>query len=195
MDYKFLSNLSKSKRLYHSGLLFFLLVYLQPVTDVLYAQNPSQRFQMDYKNHFLTLSTEDADIKDVLFKLADEAEIYAQCPSSLKKTITIDLKKAPLKEALDRLLRDLNYVIIYSGQRKNEAVISEVFVFSEDKKSSTTSVRNRRLTNRLAAYERNLETAKRNLSRVSANSRQGQRYSRRINKLEKNIENLRRQID
>jgi len=195
---KYLANPKIPLTLHKVGL-FLLLVFLvygqlTNKNHLLYAQNSYQELRIDNKNHILTLSTKDADLKNILYKLSDLTDIDVEFPRSLEKKITIELDSVTLKEALCRILKGLNHVIIYSGRNKNKAEISKVFVFKNTPKSRATITSNRRIDDRISNYERRIESIKKNMSNPNLSNIQRQNYLRQIRRLENNIDNLRRQF-
>jgi len=177
--------------------LFIFLIYFTSVNSSIYAQASNIKFRIDYNNNLLTVSAQNADLKNVLFELADKTGIYVRLPSSLKKQITIKISDLPLKETLSRLLKGINYALVYSGSRKNRAIVSEVFVFKKLERSrisSRTRVRERQLSHRIRYYERRLESLKKKLSKVNKNTRQGKSYLRQIRSYENTLENLKKKI-
>ena len=182
--------------LYTSGLvlLSILVAFLKPVDDLLYAQSSYQKLRIDYDDRLLSISTKDADIKNVLLELADKAGIYVSFPESIKKKISIETTKITLKKALQKVLKGLNYAIIYSGSSRNEALISKVIVFRKYNKDRRASSSDRRIANRIKAYKKRIESLKGRLSKIDASSRRGKNYLRQIERLENNIEKLSRQL-
>jgi hypothetical protein len=81
----------------------------------------------------------------------------------------------------------LNYAIIFCGRDKNQTSISKVLVFKKSRKQKTNEAR---IANRVRAYERQIDSLKRNLLKIDENSRRGRSYQRRIMVLEKRIERL-----
>ena len=173
-------------------LLLIFMVYLTAANCLLHAQSPDQELRINYNNNLLTISAKDVDLQNVLLELADKTNIYVRFPASLKKKITVIKEGISLRDALKRLLKGLNYAIIYSGPDKNQTSISKVLVFKEYKMSRQQKANEARIANRIRAYERQIESLKRNLSRVDENSRQAKSYQRRIMVLEKRIETLER---
>jgi len=175
--------------------LFIFLIYFTAVNSSIYAQASNIKFRIDYKNNLLTISAQDADLKNVLLRLADKTGVYVRFPSSLKKQITIKISGLSLEETLSRLLKGINYALVYSGSRKNRAIVSEVFVFKKLERSrisSRTRVRERQLSHRIRYYERRLESLRKKLSKVNKNTRQGKSYLRQIKSYEKTLENLKK---
>jgi len=175
--------------------LFIFLIYFTSVNSSIYAQASNIKFRIDYKNNLLTISAQDADLKNVLLRLADKTGVYVRFPSSLKKQITIKISGLSLEETLSRLLKGINYALVYSGSRKNRAIVSEVFVFKKLERSrisSRTRVRERQLSHRIRYYERRLESLRKKLSKVNKNTRQGKSYLRQIKSYEKTLENLKK---
>jgi predicted RNase H-like nuclease (RuvC/YqgF family) len=170
----------------------------------IYAESTNQNINISYKRNLLSIWTKDADLKKVLFELADKTNIYVELPVSLKKTITINKSGISLSEALRDILKNLNYVIFYSGIKNKNPLITNVFVYSESKKSRKLTGRVKppasseiQSANKIKGYERNIKTlerriesTKKKLSEIDKSSRQGKKYSRRIKQLEKLIKTL-----
>lgn len=177
-----------------TGFLLFLLIIfvcLPTANSFLYAQSSNQKLRIDYNDNSLTISAKDTNIKKVLSKLGEKTNTYIWNSDAIKKKITIELSDVSLKEALKRLLRDYNHAIIYSGKGKKQAEISEVLILNKKTPKRYRS-NNRRITNRKKRYEKQVESMKRQLSRVDSNSRRGKILSRRIRRLEKMINRLER---
>ena len=177
--------------------LFIFLIYFTFATSWAYAQTFNPNLRIEYKNNLLTISAENADLKNVLFKLADKTGISVRFPHSLKKQITIKMSGLSLDEALSRVLKGLNHAIIYSGSRKNRTVISEVLIYNKSKRSRISSrarPREKQIASRIRYYERRLRSLKKKLSQFDENSRQGKRYIRQIRSYENIIENFKRKI-
>ena len=152
---------------------------------------------MEYDNNLLTLSAQKADLKNVLLKLSNQTGIYVRFPKSLKKQITTEISGVSLSDALSKILKGMNHVIIYSGSRKNRLVVSEVFVYMKSKGHETSSQskpREKQILARIKSYEKRLEFLNQKLSQIDKNSRQGKRYFRRIRSYKNIIENLKRKI-
>jgi predicted RNase H-like nuclease (RuvC/YqgF family) len=171
------------------------LIYFTSVNSSIYAQASNIKFRIDYKNNLLTVSAQDADLKNILLKISDKTGVYVRFPCSLKKQITIRISGLSLEETMSKLLKGINYALVYSGSRKNRAVVSEVFVFKKLERSRISSrarVRERQLSHRIRYYERRLESLKKKLSKVNKNSRQGKSYLRQIRSYENTLENLKK---
>ena len=192
MSYKHFSNSQIPLNLKKAGFLLLLisLVYLTILDCLVNAQGSDQQLRITYNNNLLTISAEDADLQNLLLKLADNTNIYIRFPASLEKKITISKKKISLRDALKTILREFNYAIIYSGSDKNQTFISKVIVFKKSKKSRQQRVNEARIANRMRAYEKQIESLKENLLKIDENSSRGKRYLRRIRILEKKIERL-----
>lgn len=174
---------------------FIFLIYFTSVNSSIYAQTSNITLRIDYKNNLLTVSAQNADLKNILLKISDKTGVYVRFPSSLKKQITIRISGLSLKETLSRLLKGINYALVYSGSRKNRAIVSEVFVFKKLERSRISSrarVRERQLSHRIRYYERRLESLKKKLSKVNKNSRRGKSYLRQIRSYENSLENLKK---
>lgn len=174
----------------HAGLLLIFLIHLIIAGPLSHAQSTYQKPIISYKNNLLTLSAKDADLKNVLFRLADKTHIHIRFPDILNRKITIKKRGISLREALHRLLKGLNYAVIYSGPSKNRSLISEVFVFKKSSRPGPLTGAERRIVNRLRAYENRMESLNRNLSTIDQNSRRGKSLMRQIRILEKSIQRL-----
>ncbi len=157
---------------------------------------------MTYKEKLLSLSAEKADLKSILIDLAKRADISIRYPASLDKEVTLQINESTLDNALDRILKGVNYSIIYTGTSKNP-VISDVYVVDQNKNrssarartSSSSSSNNSRIETRIRSYERRIETLKKNLEKVDEDSTRGKSYSNRIQSYQKNIEKLKSQLN
>ena len=189
-----LLNLMKHKNV-RSLLLIILVVCLIPVNHFLYAQSSHQNLRLGYDDNLVSISAKKADLKNVLVRLADITKIYVSFPDSLKKKLTIRVNEITIKEALKKLLKGYNYVIIYSGSSKKQAVVSQVYVYKKTKKSTRASGKERRILNQINSYNSRIDSYRQKLANIDANSRRGKRYLRQIGNLEKRIKQLERQIE
>ena len=219
MVYKCSNNPLLSIRLKEAGarLIFvFLILLLTSANSSLYAESTNQNILITYKENVLSIRAKDADLKKVLFELADETNIDIQLPLSLDKKITINRSGISLNEGLKDILKDLNYIILYSGIKDNKLLISKVIIFqnsnvsttlpdgkiqqtnseipsTENEKPSATRenssvTREDSLAARIKFYERQIESLKQRLTKIDENSRLGRKYSRQIKRFEKLIE-------
>ena len=219
MVYKCSNNPLISKRLKEAGarLIFvFLILLLTSANSSLYAESTNQNILITYKENVLSISAKDADLKKVLFELADETNIDIQLPLSLDKKITINRSGISLNEGLKDILKDLNYIILYSGIEDNNVLISKVIIFQKSNTSTTlpdgkiqqtnseipsteneepsatregsSVTREDSLAARIKFYERQIESLKQRLTKIDENSRLGRKYSSQIKRFEKLIE-------
>ena len=194
----------------------FLTLLLTTANSSLYAESTNQNILISYKENVLSIWAKDADLKKVLFELAEETNINVRLPLSLDKKITINRSGISLSEGLEDILKHLNYVIFYSGIKNNKPLISKVIVFPTSKISTTLTVgeiqstnreeqsanreeqsanreeqstnREEQSANKIKYYEKQIESLKKRLSKIDENSRRGKQYSRQIKRLEKLIE-------
>ena len=219
MVYKCSNNPLLSIRLKEAGarLIFvFLILLLTSANSSLYAESTNQNILITYKENVLSIRAKDADLKKVLFELADETNIDIQLPLSLDKKITINRSGISLNEGLKDVLKDLNYIILYSGIEDNNVLISKVIIFQKSNTSTTlpdgkiqqtnseipstkneepsatregsSVTREDSLAARIKFYERQIESLKQRLTKIDENSRLGRKYSRQIKRFEKLIE-------
>ena len=188
------------------------IILFTSVISLSYAQTSNPNLRLIYKNNLITISAQNADLKDVLLELADKTNIIVRVPNSLKKQITITLSENSLDEALSRILRDMNYAIIYSGEKNNRTVISEVLVYNESESSEVSNrseSSNRNINNSIQkprgkkidrsrlikSLERRLENLNKKLSLGNISSSQRERYLKQIRAYENKIEQLKREIE
>jgi hypothetical protein len=188
------------------------IIFFTSVIPLSYAQTSNPNLSLIYKNNLITISAQNADLKNVLLELADKTNISVRVPNSLKKQITIKLSKNSLDEALSRILKDMNYAIIYSGEKNNRTVISEVLVYnkSESSKISDQSTsRDNSINDRikkprgkkinrsrlLKSLERRLKNLNKKLSLGNISSSQRERYMKQVRAYENEIEKLKREIE
>jgi hypothetical protein len=177
--------------------LFISVMYLTCAVPLSYSQAFSPNLHIDYKNNFLSLSAQKADLQNVLMKISEKTGIYVRFPSSLKKQITAKMVRVSLWKALSKILKGTNYAIIYSGSGNNRTAVSEVFVYGTSKGSSISdrsTLRENLIASRIRSYEKQLRLMNKKLSQIGKNSRLGKRYSSQIRAYENIIENLKRKI-
>lgn len=192
--------------------IYIYIILFTSVISLSYAQTSNPNLRLIYKNNLITISAQNADLKNVLLELADKTNIIIRVPNSLKKQITITLSENSLDEALSRILRDMNYAIIYSGEKNNRTVISEVLVYNESESSEVSSrseSSNRNINNSIQkprgkkidrsrlikSLERRLENLNKKLSLGNISSSQRERYLKQIRAYENKIEQLKREIE
>ena len=191
---------------------FIFIIYFTFVISLSYAQTSNPNLSLIYKNDLITISAQNADLKNVLLELADKTNIIVRVPNSLKKQITIKLSKNSLDEALSRILKEMNYAIIYSGEKNNRTVVSEVIVYnkSESSKISNRSTsRDKNINGRIKktggkkinrsrlfkSIERRLKNLYNKLSLGNISSSQRERYMKQIRAYENEIEKLKREME
>jgi hypothetical protein len=181
--------------------LIISVVVFTCVTSLSYAQTFDPNLHIEYQNRLLTLSAQQADLKNILLEISNKTGIYVRFPSSLKKQITTKMSHVSLRKALVKLLKGTNYAIIYSGSGKNHAVVSKVFVYTKSERpriSGRSIFQDKSQDNRIAAriktYEKRIELMNKKLSHLDENSRIAKRYVKQIRAYEKNIENLKKRI-
>jgi hypothetical protein len=193
-----------SIRLKETGarLIFVCLVFLLTTANSsLYAESTNQNIRISYKDNVLSIWAKDADLKKVLVELAYETNIDVRLPLSLDKKISINRSGISLSEGLEDILKHLDYVILYSGIKNNNPLISKVIVFQKSKISTTLtdgeteqanseiqSTDREKHSANIKFYERQIESLKERLSKMDENSSRGKKYSERIKRLEKLIE-------
>ena len=178
--------------------LFIVIIYFTFVISLSYAQTFKQNLRIEYNKKLITISAKNADLKNVLLKLAKKTNIMVRFPDSLEKKITIKLSKHSLNEALSRILKGLNHAIIYSASKKNRTVVSEVLVYNKSvsyKVSNRSKPRGRKINRSrlLKSLERRLKNLNKKYSLGNISSSQRERYLKQIRAYENKIEQLKRE--
>lgn len=174
--------------------LLLTLAYFIVLSIPVYAQGTGEVIRMDYKGNLLTLTAVDADLKNVLFRLSDEAGVYVRFPNGLKKKVSIELSGVSLDRAIKKLLNGVNHVVIFSSSEKRQAhKISRIYVFQEST-SVPLSRTEQRTFNSIRNYERRIESIRKRLLTVDENSSRGKSYLRQIKSYETRIERLRARL-
>lgn len=177
--------------------LLFIIFLIQPVlkcSDSYASDFSSKNYKLNFQNNLLSISAENADLKNILTDIAKTKGISIRYPDSMDKKITIKISESTLREALERLLKDFNYSIVYSNSKKRDN-ISDVYIFKLNKETAQMSENEKRITNSIKSYERRIESLKNSLSRVGENSTRGRSYRNRIESYERRIETLKRQLE
>ncbi len=180
-------------------ILIITMIFLLSASPAL-GQEQGQALHIEYNRGFLTLSVENVNLKHVLKALAAETGITVWYPGDLEKSITTEFDDLLLQQALRRILRGMNYALIYrpsTGKKRGE-VPAGVFVLSRQgsraRQTFRPSARSRTPEERRAAaiesYERRLDNLEQQLSRVGINSPRGQAIQRQIRQFERRIEKL-----
>jgi len=179
---------------------FIVIIYFTFVISLSYAQTFKQNLRIEYNKNLITISAQNADLKNVLLKLAKKTNIMVRFPDSLEKKITIKLSKHSLNEALSRILKGLDHAIIYSASKKNRTVVAEVIVYSKSESSkisnrSKSRGKNINSSRLLKSLERRLKNLNKKWSFGNLSSSQRERYLKQIRAYESNIEKLKSEIE
>jgi hypothetical protein len=176
-----------------------LLLFPSPAS----VQSQDGELLIAYNRGLLTLSVENVDLKHVLGVVAEETGISVKYPRWLEKRITTEFRALPLQRGLRRILRGMNYALIYSrsARKKQGDVVTAVYVVSKQSKTSRytsrASVQNRTPEERRSAaiekYRRRLDVLERQLGQVGVGSPRGKAIDRQIRILEQRIEKLAQQ--
>jgi hypothetical protein len=163
-------------------------------------QDQGPELLVEYNRGLLTLSVENVNLKHVLTAVAEETGISVWYPKDLEKPITNDFNYLPLKQGFRRILRGMNYALIYSPskQKKRGEVLSSVFVLSKQGSRSRQTYRpsarpktpEERRAAAIETYRRRLDILEQQLARVGMSSPRGQAIQRQIRQFERIIEKL-----
>jgi hypothetical protein len=174
--------------------LLLTLAYFIVLSTPAYAQGTDEMIRVDYKDNLLTLTAVNADLKNVLFRLSDEAGVYVRFPNALKKQVSIELSGVSLDRAIKKLLNGVNHVVVYSSSENRQAhKISRIYVFQEST-SVPLSRTEQRTLNSIRNYERRIESIRKRLLTVDENSSRGKSYLRQIKSFETTIERLKARL-
>ena len=166
-------------------------------------QNPAGELLVVYNRGLLTVSMGNVDLERVLRALAKETGISVKYAKGLEKRITTEFHALPLQRGLRRILRGMNYALIYSGSagKKGEDIVSGLYVVSKQSRTSRhtsrASVRIKTPEERRAAaierYRRRVDLLERKLGQVGVSSPRGKAIDRQIRLLEQKIQKLAQQ--
>ncbi len=180
------------------AIMFLLAPSLAP------GQDQDLELLIEYNRGLLTLSVENVNLKHVLTAMAEETGITVWYPRDLEKPITTEFNDLPLQQGLRRILRGMNYALIYSpstNDKKRGEVPAGVYVLSKQSSRSRRTFRSsarpktpeERRAATIESYRRRLDNLEQQLSRVDINSSRGQSIQRQIRQFERRIERLRRE--
>ncbi len=163
-------------------------------------QDQGRELHIEYNRGLLSLSVENVNLKHVLTALAEETGISVWYLRDSGKPITTDFNDLPLQQGLRRILRGMNYALVYSPSREKRRgeVPSGVFVLSKQgsrsRQTSRPSSRPKTPEERRAAaierYRRRVDILEQRVARVGINSPRGQAIQRQIRQFERLIEKL-----
>ncbi|MGD8701096.1 MAG: hypothetical protein PVG51_02020 [Desulfosarcina sp.] len=175
-------------------LIFIIILHLTIAHCLSCAQSVDDKLKIEYQNRSLNIVAKNIDIKRVLLELGNATKISIVYRADLQKKVSIEKHGIQVSEALKGLLKGINHIVIYSGFDPNKAKIEEVYVLNRAERRRPTSAREKQLAARIKTYQRQINSLKRRLSKIDANSRQGKRYLRSIQNLEKRIQRTERKI-
>lgn len=176
--------------------LFFILLS----SFLLYhpAATAESRLQFELRDNRINLSADKADLQRILQKLNEKTGILIRFPRVLQKTITLELSGVTVEKALLKILKGLNYAIVYSMPADaNKVQVSQVHIFSSYKgraRARQSARRIKQIENRIISYEKRIRTAQQRLAQVPQNSAAAKRYQRKIASYQRTVERLERQI-
>ncbi|NIM98048.1 MAG: hypothetical protein GTO24_08225, partial [candidate division Zixibacteria bacterium] len=118
-------------------LLIGIMFLLSPYPAL--GQDQGRELHIEYNQDLLTLSVENVNLKHVLTAMAEETGITVWYPRDLEKPITTEFNDLPLQQGLRRILRGMNYALIYSPSttdKKRGEVPAGVYVLSKQSSRS-----------------------------------------------------------
>ena len=74
----------------------------------------------DQRQNTLSLSAENDPVKEVIEKIARAANCKLKIKVSIDDSITVNFDNAPVSRVLSRVLKNLNHVVLYDGDRIKE---------------------------------------------------------------------------
>lgn len=171
--------------------IFIFVALLMAGKSIVWGQPLSENLEMAWKNRRLQIKAENADLKQVLSRLAHTAHISIHYPASLQKKITLERSRISLEQALERLLKGTSYVVVYSGPNAKDARVNEVLVMETagNRRKPGGPVENH-LKKQIQSYLRQINALRLRLSKIDGNSNQGRQIQRNISRLEKTIQRI-----
>lgn len=163
-------------------------------------QDRGRELHIEYNRGLLTLSVENVNLKHVLTAVAEETGISVWYLKDFEKPITTDFNDLPLQQGLRRILRGMNYALIYSPstEKKRGEVPAGVYVLSKQHSRARQTFRpsarpktpDERRVAAVESYRRRLDILEQQMARVGMNSPRGQAIQRQILQFERKIEKL-----
>ena len=163
-------------------------------------QDQGPELLVEYNRGLLTLSVENVNLKHVLTAVAEATGISVWYLKDFEKPITTDFNDLPLQQGLRRILRGMNYALIYSPspEKKRGEVPAGVFVLSKQRSRARQTFRpsarpktpEERRAAAIESYRRRLDILEEQMARVGMNSPRGQAIQRQIRQFERKIEKL-----
>ncbi len=170
---------------------------LQPVSAT------GSKLQLECHKDLISVSADNAEIKNILLKLNAEANIVVKFPDELQKTITIELSDITIERALTKILRGIDHVIVYSMPADTtNAQVSEIHVFgayensgySENPSSTKQSApHSKQIKNSITSYEKRIQSAQQRINTMPEDSPASKRYQLQIRSYKRIIERLKSQ--
>ncbi len=158
-------------------------------------------FHVVYDSGFLSVAVEKADLQEVLAVIAEKADIWINAPENLKKPVTVEFDRVPLEEALHRVLRDVNHVLVFSPPegKTGEEILAGVVIPSEEVSGARGARRtpaSSPVRSRLEAEEADEEGVENNEMLVGEAQREEEdqedalleRYERQLDQLEEQLD-------
>lgn len=125
------------------GILFIAMILLLS-PSLAPGQDQGPELLVEYNRGLLTLSVENVSLKHVLTAVAKETGISVWYLKDFEKPITTEFNDLPLQQGLRRILRGMNYALIYSpfttGKMRGE-IPSGVYVLSKQGSRSRQTFR------------------------------------------------------
>jgi len=180
-------------------ILFIAIIFLLSPSSAL-GQDQGRELHIEYNRGLLTLSVENVNLKHVLTAVAEETGISVWYLKDFEKPITTDFNELPLQQGLHRILRGMNYALIYSPspEKKRGEVPAGVFVLSKQRSRARQAFRpfarpktpEERRVAAIESYRRRLDSLEQQMARVGVNSPRGQAIQRQIRIFERRIDKL-----
>jgi hypothetical protein len=163
-------------------------------------QDQDLELLVEYNRGFLTLSVENVNLKHALTAVAEETGISVWYLRDFEKPITTEFNDLPLQQGLRRILRGMNYALIYSPstEKKRGEVLAGVYVLSKQGSRSRQTFRpsarpktpGERRSAAIESYRRRLDILEEQMARVGMDSPRGKAIQRQIRQFERLIEKL-----
>jgi len=164
-------------------------------------QDQGRELVVEFNRGLLTLSVENVNLKHVLTAVAGETGMSVWYPRDLKKPITAEFNDLPLRQGLRRILRGMNYALIYSPfttEKTRGEVLAGVYVLSKQRSRFRQAFRpstrlkspEERRAAAIESYRRRLDVLEQQVVRFGMDSPRGKAIQRQIRQFERKIEKL-----
>lgn len=175
---------------------FLVFLFLMICTFLHWAPVYASTLQLHMRDNLLSLEAVDADLSNVLQRLGEAAGIDFRFPKELEIKITLQLSDVRLETALKRILKGLNYAMVYSGAGGEDSkTICAVYIYGKHKGGarSQSTINETGAQHSISDYEKRVRVVQKLLDGVEPDSPAARQYKKEIENYQRLIERLKLQ--